>query len=617
MSIMVDYARTAVFSGAGLSAGKPAALPLGWAFRDLLLDLCHEEAHLVSPAVADAATLHDLKKGTYKLEVVLGRIAGTVGAPALDLLEALNLTVPNESHMLGALALAHGGTHVTVNLDEGLELAYQILTGKTPLPVGTDRALQSALPLWQALVPANCPQLSVIASHAEFEAWARKCSPATLLKIHGSIRTIHDRVMIIDPVVVDDLEYAGLTVARLSALDALATASRVIITGYSGLDIDVYDPLLERLTSLEVIWAAPDVWPRVRSDLATLPRARIQDGTPTGLANTALRNLFGWAAAPIWPEIDPPAPIFADRAASCMTAFRARAAAGTRAEAYAWFLADIGRYDAAQKLLDELHAWIGRQPGVQLRNRLADVLYDRHQPGDRRAAVRMWAQIISDRSASRAQRAYACTRIGEIGRGVAIRGPVPLRPVGLATSVGGPLAALALTRNGRVEPGQAARALSAISGLGLRLLESLPPRQLLRARLLTRWLARGADAAGRRAQTLDPGGNRLLVIRQQRNELALMIHLLSRGSASHAIIVDLKRIGTAYERADDLRGQANIAAALALAAITNRDSHSAKKLLDKAENLYTHGRPGQPADPSGLALVARRRNLARCYGLIV
>ena len=109
----------------------------------------------------------------------------------------------------------------------------------------------------------------------------------------------------------------------------------------------------------------------------------------------------------------------------------------------------------------------------------------------------------------------------------------------------------------------------------------------------------------------------MLFIRQQLNELALIKLLFAQRSHRLSIVADLQQIGTIYERAEDIRGQANIACALALAAIVDRDFPAAKMHLRNAQDLYTRGRPGQPPDPSGMALVTRRRSLARFYGLNV
>jgi hypothetical protein len=612
---MLEYAQTAIFSGAGLSASLPAGLPLGPALRDLLLDLCYEEAHLLSPAAADSSVLDEVKRGAYKLEVILGRLAATSGPAALDVVTLLDVTVPNESHMLAALALANGGFHVTLNLDEGVEVAYGLLTGSAALPAAADPALSALLPGWRALVPVRCPPLSVIASKREFEGWSRRHSPGLLLKVHGSIRKARGIVRIVDPVVEDEPEYAGLAPARLAALDLLTAVPAVIVTGYSGPDIDVYDQLIERLAGTAPVWAAPDVAPRVHSDLAALPRARVIDGRPAGLAAVALRDLFGCASAPAWPQTAAPGPAFADRAASWAAKFRAIAPAGSRAEAYAWFLADIGRYDTAHELLCDVRRETGQRPAPRLVNRMADVRYDRHLPGDRRAAARTWSRTAFSLSGGRAERAYALTRLGEIGRGMAARGPVPVRAAGLAVAVLGPCAAVAIA--GQADTRARARALSSLSGTGLRMVESVPPRLLPRTRPLTRLLVRAADAAGMRAQELAPGGNRLLFIRQQCAELALIRLLLTGQPSQPAVVEDLHRVRTAYERSGDIRGQANAEAALALAAIADRDSRAAKTHLDNAERQYALGRPGQPPDPSGMAVVSRRRRLARSCGLDV
>lgn len=616
-----DPGTAVVFSGAGLSAAEPAALPLGFDLRNQFLDLCYEEAHALAPSLADDMRLRELRASMCKLEVVLGRVAGTVGPEAMNALKTLDIAIPNEAHMLTALAVAHGGSHITVNFDEGLERAYRLLAGLAALPLDASPALHSALPSWRARMPANPESLRVVASHAEFDQWVWIGEPPAVLKIHGSIRSHGGRAEVVDPVVEDETEYTGLTKNRLRALDRIGMSTTVIITGYRGLDIDVYDALIDRLEGKvakgeEVIWAAPKVEDEVRRDVDRLG-GTIVDRDPAGRANIVLRHVFGWDSLPAWPEVTAPGATFRDRATAWEDDFRSLAPWGTRAEAYGWILADLGHYDDAQRLLAALHDHrrSGRRPPERLTNRLADVMYDRNAAGDRAAAARAWATLISRRSTSRGLRAYAFTRLGEIGRGVALHGPTLLRPLGLLAGVFGPTAALAVTRNGQVEPQEAARALSALSGLALRFLESLPPAVLLRGRALTAPLARAGDVASERAQALMPGGNRSLFVQQQRCELSLLSCLLNDSPASLGLTGQLQAIGKAYARADDIRGKANVQAALALAAIVERDSAAVKAFLDCAEELYATGRPGQRPDPSGIALVSRRRALARRLGL--
>jgi hypothetical protein len=58
---------------------------------------------------------------------------GTLGEDALQCLLALRVEVPNEAHLLAALHLIRGGMHVTLNFDVGIELAYELLTGRAAL----------------------------------------------------------------------------------------------------------------------------------------------------------------------------------------------------------------------------------------------------------------------------------------------------------------------------------------------------------------------------------------------------------------------------------------------------------------------------------------------------
>jgi hypothetical protein len=83
---------------------------------------------------------------------------------AADCLLALRLSVPNEAHMLSALHLARGGTHVTLNFDIGIELAYEVLTGGEAAKA-LPEPYCSAVAGWRALAPAKVPALRVVASH--------------------------------------------------------------------------------------------------------------------------------------------------------------------------------------------------------------------------------------------------------------------------------------------------------------------------------------------------------------------------------------------------------------------------------------------------------------------
>src|SRR6266511_1884270 len=89
-----------IFSGAGISGSPPAGLPLGNGLRNDVLRLCHAAAHQVAGHLVAAADLDELLGAAWKLEVVIGRLRGTIGDAALDCLRALDLVLPNEAHLL-------------------------------------------------------------------------------------------------------------------------------------------------------------------------------------------------------------------------------------------------------------------------------------------------------------------------------------------------------------------------------------------------------------------------------------------------------------------------------------------------------------------------------------
>jgi hypothetical protein len=114
-------------------------LPRGFGLRDDVLETMHEGARdRLGPLVSDDQ-LDRIRGEAYDLEVVLGRLWGTVGPDALDCIFALRVNVPNEAHMLSTLHLLRRGTHVTVNFDIG-ELAYDLMCGRDDLPADAGRS---------------------------------------------------------------------------------------------------------------------------------------------------------------------------------------------------------------------------------------------------------------------------------------------------------------------------------------------------------------------------------------------------------------------------------------------------------------------------------------------
>jgi hypothetical protein len=572
--------------------------------------------HLVTDADLD-----ELLRSSWKLEVVVGRVAATVGDVAVDCLQALDLVLPNEAHLLAALHLAHGGLHVTLNFDEGTELAHGLLTGLRSQPSGTPAELVAALPAWQALLPTRPASCRVVVTEDEFLAWQQDGCPPALLKLHGSLRTTSTGVQLVAPVVIDELELAQLSSPRRAALAVLARTGRVLVTGYAGEDLDVYALLLDQLDSTDFTWAS--VGFRADSPVpgdVTARGGHLHEGVPGGLATTALRAHLGLPAGdPPWPEASAPGPDYATRLASWVARLQASTRPEDLTEAYAWMLADAGEYPRAYRLLrflvdqaaghDGRHA--GRRAPLRLLNRLADVEYDRNAPGDKPRARQRWLRMALSPAAGVTLRGYAWLRVGETYRQAAFRGPVLFRPLALVAAAAGPALALIVTRRGRRDAASAARAYSALVGLGQRMLEVAPG---VRYRWPLTTLVRLAAVVagwGEQALRLGPGGNRQAFVRQQYAEVNLLAAIYRRQPPAPQIAQQLELLRDSYRNGGDLRGVANTTAALALAAFAAGDRRQAEQLLLDAEHAYADARPRQPPDPSGMALVARRRNLLR------
>jgi hypothetical protein len=594
-----------VFSGAGLSHAEPAGLPLGNGLRDLVLDLCHAGAQAIAPAQVAAADLAALHASAVKLEVVLGRLHGVIGDSALGCLHALRLQMPNTGHLLAGLHLLHGGSHVTVNFDEGIELAVDLLIGTRALPAAADPSFGRSLAAWQGLVPAHPVTPVVAATELEFRDWLARGTPAALLKIHGSVRASGTSMALAEPVVLDEPELAQLSQAKRAALAQICRPLTTVVSGYSGQDIDVYRPLLQAAARTRLVWAAPTVLAEVRTDLGAHGSADIRDG-PDGYADIALARAFGMSSVPAWPSTPATAGTFTDRLIPWLS-LMATQPPGAFAEAYAWLLADSGRLDEAVAILSAITSQAGRRAEPRLLNRLADAEYDRNQPGDKKRARRRWLRMALRPDTTALLRAYALTRAGESFRGEALSATSRFQQLLALTGAAAlPALAVGLCLGGRRNPNEAARAMSALSGLALRVTESIPPRTSPR-RHVGRLIAAAGARTGNRALRLQPTGSRMLFLRQQSSELAAYLALLAGRAPAADTLATVREIQHVYRAAGDPRGIANATAALAVVAMAAGDRLVAAALLDDAEQLYADSRPGQVPDPAGVALVRSRR----------
>jgi hypothetical protein len=535
---------------------------------------------------------------SWTLEYVVGHLRGTIGDPALELLRCLDVEIPNEDHLLLAVHLARGGLLVTVNLDQGVEKALALLTGRDHLPDDYQVTHQGPLREWQDLVPDPAPELHLARGELEFRAWWTAGAPRpALLKLHGSLAGGSE---LIEPIVETEPELAQLDDLRLNALKQLGECDAVLVTGYSGADIDVYEPLLDRLRSGRYVWACSSYSPdsRVPGEV----RSHGGEVRPVGEAGTAvvnLRALLGMSRdTPRWPA----APA-STRSEALLADSLATLAARTDAltEAYAWMLLDADEYTVAIVLLRALGA-PSRSTSSAIH--LAEALSLRNQGSDRREARRYFASVVIRAPIGDGHKTLALVRFAETLRSEQNRPALLWRAIGLGLTIVGRLVAEIDDRSGV----QGARADSALGHFILRMVESalasgLQDHGATRAAL--RLVCRGGLHFQREALGPSPG-NRRTFVRQQTIELDLLMRILGGQLAPRHAEAGLLQIQGAYAAATDARGVANSIAALAFVAMANREYEDAAVQLDIAEKRYAvSGRP----DPSGILLVARRRRI--------
>lgn len=543
---------TAIFSGAGISIAAPASLPAGNRLRNDVLRVVFDGAAQFAartrpgnPSLAADALDALSESTTLKLEVVVGRLVGTVGQEGLGSLLALTVDVPNEAHLLAALLLARGGSHCTLNLDIGIEVAYGLLTRRLHLPNYADSVYSAALEEWRALVPTDAPGLTVLSDESNFADWRPHRRPV-LMKLHGSLDGTQTRLL--SPVVVDTEQLRQLSTAKLGALGYLRATGRVVVTGYSGEDIDVYSPLLDVLEDTDSLWTSRDFGgrSRVEEDL----RARgipYVVGDPDGLATTVLRRLAGvGAAGPRWPEVPVEDSSYESRFERWGQRLRDDVTDADLAEAWAWLVADLGDYDTAVELLSAIP-----EPAARSRLRLAEALYQRNAGDDRQRAAALYRQHSRSPGHDDALRAHALLRLGDIARGEAVHASsskaAVLRAVVSAVRV------LFLTRRRRDLTEARADAFRALQQTLLRAVESVAGWST-RSWPALGYACRAVAALGRRSEQLTQNGNRASLVRQQRLQLLCLGVLLLGRRPDDKWRAELLRTADAYERGKDLAG---------------------------------------------------------------
>jgi hypothetical protein len=263
---------------------------------------------------------------------------------ARDALACLTVDVPNEEHLLAAVHLGTGGLHVTLNFDEGIERAYDLLAGTAQLPPS---AVQYRRPLeqWRRLFPARAPALNVLV-RPEAHDWAALGQRPLLVKVRGSAGPARHVSMGHTAGANPDDPYPPESLAPL--LDAATSEALLVVTGYSGNDPDVFPALLGRLRASRFEWSALEIKPSVAR---ALRRIDVQQPR-TQAASAALRSVI-FRRTPSWPRV-PSGGRFSDRLENWR-----RAHVHAAARTFAGMLYDAGRHKGATSMFRQISAHAG------------------------------------------------------------------------------------------------------------------------------------------------------------------------------------------------------------------------------------------------------------------
>lgn len=570
--------------------------------RDDILRVMFAQTRVAAPELVDEGHLRAMTGSGHKLEMVLGRLWGVLGDDALGCLFALRVELPNTGHLLAALHLLQGGTHVTVNFDVGIELAHDLLTGRVGLP-DRFRSVRPDLDQWQQLVPSAPTPLTVVTAKDEFDAWAVSGQPPALLKVHGGLS--RDQRRLLDVVVVDIEEIGALWPTRLRAVQGLADAERLVITGYGGADPDVYAPLLVAAESSWSEWRCPTLPPGspVPGDAAAHQITALVNWDE-GTAVAAFASLLGLDELPAWvPPDRHEAPRAYESAFEAWSADVAqRCPAAKFAQAWAWMVADAGDLDLAAALLQSVPAL---QDDGGARIRLAEVLYARASPADLLEAQRIYTGLLKERPPDPGTRDFCLLRTADLARKTLLSASPGGRVRRLCVMAAAPTVVLVRTRFGRRRAETAADAYGQIGHSGLRLLELCAVHGPRQAWPVLGMFAAGLGRASRRAIELAENGNRRAINRQRELTLHALSAVLRGRAASGDTVEALTSLRLVYRNAGDFPGAGNCSVTLALAAASAGDWAAASELLTQGRDDHREGQPtGEPL--VGAAAVIRR-----------
>jgi aminodeoxyfutalosine deaminase len=555
-----------LFSGAGLSEAPPSSLPGGAVFHRRVYEVCLAGAERLAPGVVAPGTVDALCGGHRN---VLARLETTFEGSVAGALACLRVPVPNEAQLLSALHLAHGGLHVTINCDDGIERAYALLSGDAELPAEAPECHEELFPAWRACMPRFPPALHVIRDAAAYAAEAFDRRPL-LVRLHGGIGCGADGIVRPSGGGRYEPDVLELGWRRRAALDALVDDGFVIVTGYSGSDLASRTAVLSRLKPGRFAWVAPAVSPEVRRELRALdPRQPV-----TGRAVTAIRRCLA-VRPPDWPARPADAPGFEAR----FRAWSASLPAQAGAEALAWVLMDAGRHAEAATLLERLCAGT-ESPRTRLL--LADAVARSRAPHDRAASSAAFARTAA-RGRDAELKAHARSRAVECWVDAARHGRAASR-----ASVPVAIAALAAVPVRRTRP------IGALPAIVLATIEGHLDRALRSpvARRLAAAAARVAAASARRtlARTSGPAsGRRRLLLGTYAMELSALAALLGGRRSPADALCELEQARRMHEHLGDEEGVVEVLGARALVLLA--DGARAAALVEFYRACRVHPAP--------------------------
>lgn len=555
----------ALFTGAGLSHGPPAALPLARTFHRRLDEIFYAAASAFAPpGLLDHGAYDAIRTGAWN---VLSRLENVLPGSGAGALACLRVAVPNEAHLLAAVHLAHGGLHVTVNVDEGVERAYALLSGTAQLPASAPAPYHRALRRWRTGFPVPAPTLRVLSTPGDFES-ASFTSRPLLVKLHGSAGGDRDGVVLAVPPFADDVDVTELGLSRTAALDALAQ-DVVLVTGYSGSDFASFTALLARLRPGRFSWIAPEIRTDVRAALRALDRNQPRRGK----AVAAIRALL-----PVTPPQWPVDPMEASSVDEGLDAWSAQLPARAAAEAFAWALADAGWGREAVAILRRICA---ASDDVASRIRLAHALACRGGPENTASATRLFLRAAA-RSEEPALAAYALARWAECRVAVEAAAGRHGRVAAQAAASAGERG---LSASDRVRTASATVGVL-LSRIESRLAAAMPSnarRSAIRAAI-----ERAAAGISRvlAETTAEPAGRRRALLERQALELAAIGALVGGPRPEGDALRILRHLSKVYEHLADQRGLAEVLATRSLVLLASGQRSRALLAFQEASRMH-------------------------------